>query len=162
MAVSVDRVAEVEALKTLKARYFYYLDNKHWEQWRSLFADDATLKINKGKAVGTDVEVHRFDGADAIVNHTSKALADPISVHQGHTPIFEFDSDTEARGIWAMMDIIDLREKGGLEGYDAVKTGARGVLTGYGHYHETYRKIDGEWKFASIHLTKLLVMMSPS
>ena len=29
------------------------------------------------------------------------------------------------------------------------------VLYGYGHYRETYRKEDGIWKFASVHLTRL-------
>ena len=28
-------------------------------------------------------------------------------------------------------------------------------LEGYGHYHETYAKVDGEWRIASSTLTRL-------
>jgi hypothetical protein len=34
--------------------------------------------------------------------------------------------------------------------------GAPGVnLRGYGHYHETYEKIDGQWRITSSKLTRL-------
>jgi hypothetical protein len=28
---------------------------------------------------------------------------------------------------------------------------------GFGHYHETYRKVSGEWRIATLRLTRLLV-----
>lgn len=30
-------------------------------------------------------------------------------------------------------------------------------MRGYGHYHETYRRIDGEWRIATLRLTRLAV-----
>jgi hypothetical protein len=33
-------------------------------------------------------------------------------------------------------------------------------LQGYGHYHETYRKEAGQWKIATLHLTRLRVDMT--
>ena len=46
-------------------------------------------------------------------------------------------------GIWAMQDIVENNEVRAL---------------GHGHYHETYRKeADGQWRFASTHLTRLRV-----
>ena len=38
--------------------------------------------------------------------------------------------------------------------YDRLET-ALDVFHGYGHYHETYRRIDGNWLFASLTLTRL-------
>jgi hypothetical protein len=51
-------------------------------------------------------------------------------------------SDSEARGIWAMEDIVEFTE---------------GLLHGYGHYHETYRKVGGSWKIATLRLTRTRV-----
>ena len=28
------------------------------------------------------------------------------------------------------------------------------TIYGHGYYHETYRKLDGEWRFASVRLTR--------
>jgi hypothetical protein len=33
-------------------------------------------------------------------------------------------------------------------------------LHAFGHYRETYRKIDGKWKITSLHVTRLRVIMS--
>jgi len=35
------------------------------------------------------------------------------------------------------------------------------ALHGYGHYHETYRKIDGEWRIQSMKLTRLRLDTEP-
>ena len=70
-----------------------------------------------------------------------------MSVHHGHTPLYAFQSDSEASGIWAMADIVQ---------YGVDKT-----MYGYGHYRETYRKVDGQWKFSSVHLTRLRIEWTP-
>jgi hypothetical protein len=31
------------------------------------------------------------------------------------------------------------------------------TMTGYGHYHETYEKVDGAWKLKTAKLTRLRV-----
>jgi hypothetical protein len=50
-------------------------------------------------------------------------------------------SPTTAKGIWALEDVVRL---------------APGVnLRGYGHYHETYEKVDGHWLFKTSTLTRL-------
>ena len=38
---------------------------------------------------------------------------------------------------------------------DIVVAPDRSVVHGWGHYHETYRIIDGQWRFATVHLTRL-------
>ena len=57
-----------------------------------------------------------------------------------------------ARGVWAMMDLVDLGE--GRSPREA--PGYRGFL-GLGHYEEEYRRVDGEWRFCFLRLTRLRV-----
>jgi hypothetical protein len=48
---------------------------------------------------------------------------------------------TTARGVWGMTDLVRL--------LPAV------TLQGYGHYHETYEKRNGQWRITSSRLTRL-------
>ncbi|MFC5333314.1 nuclear transport factor 2 family protein [Mycobacterium branderi] len=139
-------LAELEALRQLKARYFYYIDTKQWDLWLGLFTVDATLAWDSAVSTGgRDGDTRSFTGLDAIKENVVRGILNPTtSVHQGHTPVLEIISDTEARGIWPMEDIV-------------VATHLHRLIHGWGHYHETYRKVDGAWKIASSHLTRLLL-----
>jgi SnoaL-like domain len=67
------------------------------------------------------------------------------TAHQVHSPEIVIDGDA-ATGIWAMQDRVVF--DGGVS------------ITGYGHYTETYVKIDGEWRIASSKLTRLHMDMA--
>jgi hypothetical protein len=56
-------------------------------------------------------------------------------------PEIDMVSASTARGIWALHDIIIWPD------------GTR--MHGYGHYHDTYEKIDGRWRIKSSTLTRL-------
>jgi hypothetical protein len=128
--------AEVEALKQLKARYCRLLDAKDWTAWRQIFTDD--FVSDTSKAGGKVIE-----GADEFVAFTRRNLAKPsqVTAHQVHSPELELTSPTTARGIWALEDVVRLAP-----GFN---------LRGYGHYHETYEKIGGEWLIKTSTLTRL-------
>lgn len=125
---------EIEAIKQLKARYCRYLDTKDWQTWRTLFADDFLSDTSKsgGKVIR---------GADEFVAFTRKGVRDQPTVHQVHAPEIELTSPTTARGVWALEDV--------------VRFGPGVNLRGYGHYTETYEKVDGRWVFTSSTLTRL-------
>ena len=125
---------EIEAIRRLKARYFRSMDTKDWNGMREVFTDDVV--IDTAEAGG---QVAR--GADDFMAFLREALGDAVTVHQGHMPEIDLTSETTATGIWALNDII------------IWSSGMR--LDGYGHYHETYEKVDGEWKIASSRLTRL-------
>jgi len=129
---------ELESLKQLKARYCRFLDTKDWAAWREIFADD--FLSDTSEAGGKVIE-----GADAFVAFTRKALDKPshVTAHQVHAPELELTSETTARGVWALEDVVRLAP--------ALN------LRGYGHYHETYVKLDGQWKIKSSKLTRLRV-----
>jgi hypothetical protein len=125
---------EIEAIKQLKARYCRYLDTKDWDAWRSLFSDDF---LSDTSPAGGKV----IRGADEFVAFTRKGLRSQATVHQVHAPEIELPSPTTASGVWALEDV--------------VRFGPGVNLRGYGHYTETYQKIDGRWLITSSTLTRL-------
>ena len=128
---------DVEAIKQLKARYFRLIDTKDWAGLRDVFTDDVHVDVTEDGG-GT------YDGADAFLAMLEPTLRDVVSVHHGHTPEIEVTSPTTAAGIWAMEDVLQFDTKRG-----------RSELHGWGHYHETYERIDGAWRIRSLRLTRL-------
>jgi len=127
-------VDDVEAIKQLKARYFRTMDTKDWAGMRQVFTDDVVMDTTES---GGGV----VSGADDFVSFLEQTLRGAVTIHHGHMPEITVTSPTSARGIWALQDVIIWPD------------GTR--LHGYGHYHETYAKLDGEWRIASSTLTRL-------
>ena len=127
-------VDDVEAIKQLKARYFRTMDTKQWDEMRRVFTDDVVVDTTDS---GGDV----VTGADEFMAFLRETLGEVVTVHHGHMPEIELTSATTATGIWALQDL--LQWPNGTQ------------LVGYGHYHETYDKADGEWRIASTRLTRL-------
>jgi hypothetical protein len=141
----LQRLLDVHALQELKGRYFLFLDTKDWSRWLALFTEDATLLVDTAASTfGRDPKtLPKYVGLEAIRDLVVPSLDKTPTVHHGHAPIFEFQTETEASGIWAMEDIVEFKDN---------------TVHGHGHYRETYRKVGGEWRFASVHLTRLRVV----
>jgi uncharacterized protein (TIGR02246 family) len=131
---------DIEAIKRLKARYCRTMDTKDWAAMRTLFADDVVVDTTESGGNVTS-------GADEFVAGLQIVIGDAITVHQCHTPEIDIASPTAASGIWAMEDM--LRFVDGTE------------LHGYGHYHETYEKLDGTWRIKTLKLTRLRTDVTP-
>lgn len=140
MLEDLARLIAIEEIKNLKARYFRCVDTKDWSGLRSVFTDDAVLEIPEN--------FENPFGPDDFVEMVAAALANAVSVHHGHMPEIEILSDDRARAIWAMNDLL-LFPPG-----DAGLVGACSIV-GDGHYHETYQRADGNWRIASLRLTRL-------
>jgi len=128
-----DRFEDYEAIKKLKARYFRFLDTKRWKEFGELFAEDAFF---------VDPETGRptARGRQAIVDRVRSVVKEAVTVHCGHMPEIELTSPTTAAAIWAMFDLADDGDRSWKD---------------YGHYEDTYVKIDGQWKIQSSKLTRL-------
>jgi hypothetical protein len=133
-AAGNSEMLEIEAIKQLKARYCRFLDTKDWQAWRAIFTDDFHSDTSEA---GGKVIV----GADDFVAFVRRTLEKQPTVHQVHAPEIELTSATTARGVWALNDVVRL-----VPGLN---------LDGYGHYHETYEKIDGQWRIKTSKLTRL-------
>lgn len=129
------RLHDIMELQRLKALYFYHFDHRNIDAWGALFTDDAKLIVDQGE------QTLIADGNASLVHYAFNHPEITATVHHGHTPLYAFQSETEASGIWAMADI--------------VQYGPVNCYYGYGHYRETYRRVNGAWKFSSVHLTRL-------
>jgi uncharacterized protein (TIGR02246 family) len=130
------RLADLEEIKQLKARYFRLMDTKQWEAWADLFTEDCSMQ--SGPPGEPPVR-----GRAKIVALVRQHIERVQTIHHGHMPEIEFAGADRASGIWAMYD--QLRGPG----YH---------LDGWGHYHEEYRRCaDGRWRIASTKLTRLRI-----
>lgn len=136
--LGVDALAAIEAVKRVKAQYFYFLDTKQWDRLRGIFTADATFDpAGEGS--------YTFDGLDGFIAGASGGLANAVSVHHGHMPIIDVHDADHASAVWAMEDDV------------AIASDPPRRFIGKGHYHETYRREGGEWRIASWKLTRLRV-----
>ena len=136
-----ERLLAIEEIKQLKAKYFLGIDHKDWDLWREqVWAPDARLEVvEMGKAVTP---------RETLIEWVKEQSADQVSVHHGHMPIVELTSDTTATGLWAMEDRIYRSKEHPLNGDTS-------FVLGFGHYHETYVKLEEGWRIQSTRLTRL-------
>jgi hypothetical protein len=130
-----------EEIKHLKARRDHAVDMKDWALFERLHAPDH-MSHNDGYAP--------WNTAAELVANVVKSLEGVTTVHHSHTPNIEFEAPTKAKGVWAMEDYLSWKQ--GEEDH---------WLRGYGFYHETYEKRDGQWVFTFRRLQRLRVDLSP-
>ena len=133
------RLADIEAIKQLKARYFRLMDTKQWDDWGMVFTADVVMEVPEVGMVN--------NGRDEVVQTVSSALEKARSAHHGHMPEIEITGPDTATGIWAMFDFLDWERK----------DGSRAGFQGYGHYYEEYVRDAGEWRIARLRLERLRV-----
>lgn len=135
----ITRLEATEAIRNLKARYFRYMDTKQWDLLPSVFTSDM-------RVIAPDKRVW-LEGGDAFAASLKTSLEHSVSCHQGFTAEIEILDADNARGVWAMQDVIEWEERHPREGWKSI--------VGRGHYHETYRRENGEWRIATLCLTRL-------
>lgn len=144
----IEKLLAIESIKQAKARYFRGIDTKDWALYASAFTADAQLDV-RNESRNPDF---LFVGRDAIVGFVARSLEGMITVHHGHTPEIEFTADTTANVVWAMEDRLWKREASVQKPFNQ--------LHGWGHYRETYCKIDGAWLIKTTTLTRLHCIVS--
>src|SRR3989449_9484850 len=143
---AIERLDAVEQIKQLKARYFRCMDTKDWDGFAAVFAPDAVMDMS-GEMRDQRTEGEGVTrGAAEIAAFVRGAVGDVVTVHHGHMPEIEVTSATTARGIWAMEDKLRWPEGAPIR-----------AMHGYGHYHETYEKVDGRWLIKTLTLSRLRV-----
>ena len=136
--MDVTALAEIEAIRRLKAHYFRFLDGKRWQEWGELFTEDALLDT-------TDDAPDLIRGRDTIVKAVSRAIGEALTIHHGHMPEIDLVGPGRATGIWAMEDTLE---------YPGDPPSL--VIRGRGHYHEDYVKgADGRWRIQTLRLRRI-------
>ena len=137
MSLSPDALADIEAIKQLKARYFRLMDEKDWDALAQVFTPDVQIDTSQDGGGVVNGVADYIPFLRANIEHVT-------TVHHGHMPEITIESATSARGIWAMEDELWWPAGGPLV-----------HLHGYGHYRETYEKAGGEWRIKTLILTRL-------
>jgi hypothetical protein len=152
----LDRLIAIEDIRTLKARYFRYVDTKDWDSLAAVFAPDACFD-RRGAANVRDPWIggwtpplpHGADvrsGREAIVRMIRDAVENLRTVHRGYMPEIEILDGATAQAVWAMEDEIRDIEY-------------RLVVRGSGHYHETYVKLATGWAIKTARISRLALVV---
>jgi hypothetical protein len=135
--VDLEYLADIEAIKQLKARYFRLMDTKNWAEFGEVFARDAVVR-------GGDREIV---GRTAIVEFVATTSDGVRSAHQGFLPEIEILAGGQASGVWAMSDYFEVRGTEPPVGFQ-----------GFGHYEDRYTREDGAWRISASRLTRLKIV----
>jgi hypothetical protein len=125
------RLTDIEDIRRLKAAYCAVADDDHNGQaLTELFVPDGTWSASISGA---------FHGHDAMRAHFDAIRASGRIAHSSHmvmNPVIDLDGDA-ATGTWSFLMMYS--------GSD----GSRVRIVGF--YHDTYVRVNGQWKFASLH-----------
>jgi len=161
-----EKLIAIEEIKALKARYWYCVDTKDMVGYVATYAPGFLFDHSRAfEAVCPVTGESRVYGKPELLRHIDTSgwkvcgieefskMKNPLvadcTVHQGYNPQITFQSDTEASAIWPMQDILRF-------GPDFPIT----EIHGYGHYHETFRKIDGQWLIQSNTISRIRIDVS--
>jgi len=138
----LEKLMAVDAIRRLKARRVRSMDSKDWKGYAACHTADAITTTFQSEVGDADAVV----GGEAISQRLERQLEGRTTAHHIHEPEIEITSPTTATGIWPMEDMLWWHE-GDLEHW----------LHGYGHYHETYEQVDGQWLIKSRSLSRIRV-----
>jgi hypothetical protein len=133
----IEMLLAIRSIERLKARYFRCMDTKDWAGFEAVFTPDAVMDMQEEAG-------DLLRGASEIAAYVRTQVGAVETVHHGHMPEIEITSATTATGVWAMEDRLRWPPGGPITS-----------LHGWGHYHETYERLDGAWKIATLRLTRL-------
>ena len=121
-------VDDIEAIKHMRATYGRAADIRDYELLRTTITDDYSCDTGAGPTVG----------AGAFIERVKTNPADMQTAHHALMPEITLTSPTTATGIWAVHIMARFDD------------GAR--FDSFGHYHDTYEKVDGKWLMKSLKL----------
>lgn len=126
----VTQLEHREAIKELRYNYGRCIDHQRFDEFIDLFTTDATC---------TYAGVGAFEGHNELRELADDFIAANFvySCHLFHHPTIDIDGDT-GTGTW-LLEAMMAYDDGRMEWRQ-------------GRYEDTYRLVDGEWKFSSITL----------
>ena len=143
----IERLSTIEDLRRLMARYVYNADRQCWEDLASLFTADGTFTPQN---VDGSIAA-RMTGRSQIAETIPAGVgAGAVVVHHLFSDEIDIESETSARGVWAMEDLIERPASTGPDGKPRFTS-----MHGFGHYRPRFTKVDGDWKIAELVLTRV-------
>jgi SnoaL-like domain len=128
--MTLDDLADIEAIKQVKYRYLRALDTKHWDDFADTLAEDVVGDY--GSSVG---EEHHFTNRVDLVNYMRKSLGPAvITEHRVTHPEISVTGD-EASGTWYLQDRVIVAD-------------FNFMLIGAAFYRDQYRRTEDGWKIS--------------
>ncbi len=128
--MTIEQLADIERIKKLKSRYLRFMDQRRWDEWIDLFAEDATIRV-----IIDDQQFCLWQGKAEILAGNSGHNTGNVSIHHAHTPDIELIGAIRATGAWQLHDTY-------------LRPGRKDESFGY--YEDEYVRIDGIWKIRAI------------
>jgi len=148
---NMQHLSAMAEIREIKAKYWRGVDMSDGALVRSILAEDCVLDY-MGCCTDPVSGVDHMPEMNMILRGRDAwpmgEITEPraVTVHQGHQCEIKIASDFTATAIWAFTDRFFM------------PPGARfSRLTGYGHYHDTYRKHGGRWLLKTTRITRLWV-----
>ena len=139
---TLTRLAALDAIRQLKARYWRLMDTKQWDELFAVFTDDVVMDMRGAGSEGSTAR-----GPDAVVEYIRSHVGIATTVHMGHQVEIDLASATTATAVWMFEDILEWHDGSSFNGVRA--------LHGWGHYHDRYALTSGGWRIASTAVTRL-------
>lgn len=146
-----DRLAAMEDIRQLRAKYWRGVDSHDAELVRSILAEDCVLDYN-GCMTDPTTGVDHMPVMNLVLKGRDSWQTDNlegpkiVTVHQGHQYEIEITGENSASGIWYFTDRFFLPEGSPFTRF-----------TGYGRYHETYGKTTEGWKLKTTRIERIWV-----
>lgn len=134
----IKRLEDIEAIKRVKAKYWWCQDKKLWNEMLDCFTEDAYLQY------GTKLKLPSAKTAAQFFEGDSIGRPSTLSVHQGHNAEIDVSMDgTTAKARWEVyVYIIDEQDK------------KKRLHAGY--YEDDFVKQGGKWKIKRLLFTPFL------
>lgn len=143
MTYTLQQLSDLEDIRTLKHRYFRYIDTADHIALASLFTQDVHVDYRGG---GYRVS---FDGCDNMVEFIANSLnSSSVAMHHGHMPEIILTGPDSAEGIWYLEDIF-------------INLSTRVHTIGTAIYKDQYRREGGDWKIARTEYDRVFEMNRP-
>jgi bile-acid 7alpha-dehydratase len=121
---------DIEAIKKVKAKYWYCLERRLWDELPDVFAKDVIDYAGEG--------VIGCQGKKDVVKHLVDLLdKGGVNLHRGHSPMIEITGETTAIGKWDLYLYMEFDPQ------------AKRGQEGWGSYEDEYVKEKGKWKIKS-------------
>jgi hypothetical protein len=149
-----ERLAAIEDIKQLKARYWRGVDSGDGELVRGILAEDCVLDY-MGCCTDPASGVDHMPQMNMVMRGRSSWQTDNldaprlVTVHQGHQCEIEITGETTASGVWSFTDRFFMPPGAPFQ-----------TLAGYGYYHDTYEKIGDTWLLKTTRISRLRVEAS--
>jgi hypothetical protein len=122
---------DLEAIKNLKSKYWYYVDNKMWYELADTFTEEVFMELPKKK----------IQGKQSLIGEIEKSFEEVVTIHQGYAIQIDITGETTASGLWAFNDFLVYRR-------------AEKLYKGWGYYYDEYAKEKSKWRIKSSKLTR--------